>query len=112
VPSRLYDHANRYGTDASRKVAINEIDATGKILDAKARLWPQTERLKAALIMDDEAAALIAWQGLKSYQYPDNPALYVDICNLDGTMAEGPAFASSLYHITCAISELIRLGGN
>ena len=110
VAGRLYDHAQRYGTDPGRKVAISAIDAHGTILDASARLWPQTERLKAALAMQDEPDALEAWEGLLSYRYSDNPALFVDRCAPDGTMMDSPAYASSLYHIICAISELDRAG--
>ena len=110
VARRLYDHAQRYGTDPARKVAINAIDAQGTILDASARLWPQTERLKAALVMEDESGALEAWEGLLSYRYPDNTALFVDRRAPDGTMIDSPAYASSLYHIICAISELDRVG--
>ena len=44
----LGNFARKYGICKNRKIAINEVSAKGEIIDAKARLWPQTERLKAA----------------------------------------------------------------
>ena len=41
--------ARRHGLDPVRGVAINEVRTDGTIRNAAARLWPQTERLKAAL---------------------------------------------------------------
>jgi mannose-6-phosphate isomerase len=40
--------ARRYGLDRTRGVAINEVTTDGAIRNPAARLWPQTERLKAA----------------------------------------------------------------
>jgi len=114
LPRRLYAFAGGHGVDHDRGVAINEVYHDGRIRDATARLWPQTERLKAALAMlelsegsaDDVATA---WAGLKLYFLPDNPGLFRDKLRVDGGFHDEAAFASSLYHITCAISELVRV---
>lgn len=111
VAQRLYDHARAHGLTAHQTLTINAVDAEGRVIDPAARLWPQTERIKAALIMGDATSVVQAWSGLQSYCYVDNPALYVDLRGPDGAAIDGPAYASSLYHITCAISELVRLGG-
>ncbi len=41
--------ARRHGLDPERGVVINEVMIDGSIRNPAARLWPQTERLKAAL---------------------------------------------------------------
>jgi mannose-6-phosphate isomerase len=55
-----------------------------------------------------EEAAVDSWRGLKQYRIAGRPGLFYDKFREDGSFVEEPAFASSLYHITCAISELIR----
>ena len=81
-----------------------------------ARLWPQTERLKAALILSETAQgetrarylaeALSASHGLLAYLRTPVPGLWRDKLLPDGTFVEEPAPASSLYHIICAIASL------
>lgn len=49
VSDRLTAFARGCGIDAGRGIAVNEVLTDGTIHDAKARLWPQTERIKAAV---------------------------------------------------------------
>jgi hypothetical protein len=49
LSDRLVGFARANGIDAVRCVAINEVLTDGTIHNDSARLWPQTERLKAAL---------------------------------------------------------------
>ena len=114
LPRKLYAFAGDRGVDHGRGVAINEVYHDGRIRDATARLWPQTERLKAALAMLELGEGSVidvatSWEGLKLYFLPDNPGLFHDKLRVDGRFHEEAAFASSLYHITCAISELVRV---
>jgi mannose-6-phosphate isomerase len=108
LADRLYAHGRRFGLDAARNVAVNEVAIDGRVLDANARLWPQTERLKAALALGLWDDAVAAWNGLTSYAIPGGPGLYADKSLATGGFVEEPAPASSLYHIVCALSELIR----
>lgn len=109
----LVGFARAYGLDSGRGVAVNETLTNGEIRNADARLWPQTERLKAALarfrrtrqpLEIEEAKA--AFTGL--FLYLDNPrrGLWRDKLRSSGSWIEEPAPGSSLYHITCAIAEL------
>lgn len=113
IPSRLYAFADRFGVDQTRGVAINEVWTDGSPKDDNARLWPQTERLKAALAMGETSGdwgpAVASWRGLRQYALPTNTGLFRDKMRPDGTFIAEGAFASSLYHITCAISELDRV---
>jgi mannose-6-phosphate isomerase len=106
--------ARRHGLDARRGVAINEVTVDGAIRNAAARLWPQTERLKAALAryrrtgdVEESEEAAAAYAGL--IQYFETPArgAWRDKLRADGSWLEEPAPGSSMYHITCALAELI-----
>jgi mannose/cellobiose epimerase-like protein (N-acyl-D-glucosamine 2-epimerase family) len=117
LPRRLHAFAKGYGVDHDRGVAINEVYHDGRLRDGNARLWPQTERLKAALAMlqlgeESIEDVVAAWAGLKLYFLPSNRALFRDKLRVDGRFHDEAAFASSLYHITCAISELVRVSGS
>ena len=114
LSDRLTDFARRFGIDASRGVAINEVQTDGAMHDPTARLWPQTERLKAALARrrrtnspeeSDEAAR--AYSGLKLYLATPTPGTWRDKLQSNGAWVDEPSPASSFYHITCALSELI-----
>lgn len=103
---RLYDAGLR-GIDAAHGVAIDELDDQLAVRSARARLWPQTEWLKAALVLGQEGApgqVLRALKGLQLYLEPSG--LWRDKLESDGSFAEEPAPASSLYHIAAAWLQL------
>ncbi|HEU4589818.1 MAG TPA: AGE family epimerase/isomerase [Steroidobacteraceae bacterium] len=84
--------------------------------DAGARLWPQTERLKAASIaarLTGEAKyfamAASAADGLMRYLDTPLPGLWRDRIDADGRVVDEPAPASSFYHLVAAIGELSAL---
>ncbi len=106
--------ARRHGLDHSRGVAINEVLVDGSIRNPAARLWPQTERLKAALARyrrtgehEERLEAAAAYAGLAKYFETPARGAWRDKLKGDGTWIEEPAPGSSLYHITCALAELI-----
>jgi mannose-6-phosphate isomerase len=114
---RLIDIGERWGVDPARGVAINEIwdDMTTK--DAGAKLWPQTERVKAWCAMLDRATTeaeanrarhkiVMAARGLSKYLRTDVPGLWHESYSADGTFPLGPSKASSFYHVACAIDVL------
>lgn len=117
VSSRLTDFARRTGIDTERNVAFNEVLTDGLPHDLTARLWPQTERLKAAVARfkrlgtDREAEeAVAAARGLRQYLEVDVPGLWRDKLRADGSWKEELVPGSSLYHISCAYSELLGTG--
>lgn len=115
----LMQIAETAGTDPVRGVTFNELwdDFTPK--DKNARLWPQTERVKAYVQLsrmlsgpDRDGAigkAVEAADGLLLYLSTEIPGLYRDRMKADGSFVEEPAPASSLYHIVCAIDELCAI---
>ena len=111
---RLAELGERFGVDPVRGVAFNELwdDMTPR--DASAKLWPQTERLKAwcAVAKDsttqekgDSACLNLskAILGLQRYLKAEPLGLWQENMSADGTFSCEPSKASSLYHIVCAI---------
>ncbi|WP_242921044.1 AGE family epimerase/isomerase [Caulobacter sp. CCUG 60055] len=115
---RLFEIGVRHGVDPERNVAIDELDSNLDVLTPTARLWPQTERIKAALAMaevgDSESAlreAAAGVDGLRPYLDTPGPGLWRDRMVVDGSLVAGTAPATSLYHIVGAIEELARWRG-
>jgi mannose/cellobiose epimerase-like protein (N-acyl-D-glucosamine 2-epimerase family) len=108
---RLIEIAEEHGV--RRGVAINSMLDDFSVHDGAARLWPQTERVKAAALAarvthDDcywESAASAA-NGLLRYLNTDVRGLWYDRLTPEGTFIREPAPASSFYHIVAAIAEL------
>jgi mannose-6-phosphate isomerase len=107
VVRRLFE-VGRMGFDPVRDVAVNGLDEGLAARDAGARLWPQTEHLKAALALGEHAAALQAANGLTAYL--DTPArgVWRERMRADGAFIEEPSPATSLYHLFVAFRELER----
>lgn len=103
---KLFDHGKR-GVDG-RGVAINALWDDLTVWEPQARLWPQTEYLKAALALGEDADALAAANGLRLYLETPAAGVWYDKLRPDGGFVEEPAPASSFYHIICAIAELSR----
>lgn len=116
VSDAMTAFGRRHGIDARRGVAINEVLSDGSVVNGKARLWPQTERLKVAVVRyhrtgsDEDLCEIVdAWKGLRTYFLPEAPYLWRDKMNEDGSFIEELVPGSSLYHISCAISEMCTL---
>jgi mannose/cellobiose epimerase-like protein (N-acyl-D-glucosamine 2-epimerase family) len=84
--------------------------------DAGSRLWPQTERVKAAALaarLTGEARffsmTVAATDGLLRYLDCPTPGLWYDRIDEQGKIVDEPAPASSFYHLVAAIAELSAL---
>lgn len=93
---KLYASGLR-GVDPNRGVAINALNDGFTARDVTARLWPQTEWLKAALLLGQDP--LPAASAVAAYLTP--PA-WRDRMSDDGTLHSEPAPASSFYHLVGA----------
>ncbi len=113
----LFEFGERWGVDRRRGVAVDAIGEDGAMLRGVARLWPQTERLKAALILRDQAphargraayetAATSAGRALLRYLDVPTPGLWRDKLRVDNRFVDEPAPASSFYHLALAIAQL------
>ena len=111
--TRLYA-AGRRGVAGRPPIAIDALNADGSVRSRQGRLWPQTEWLKAALILaetasENDRAALLedassALQALWLYLTPDG--LWHDKHLPGGGFVDEPAPASSLYHIMAGFQQL------
>ncbi|ESQ80759.1 AGE family epimerase/isomerase [Asticcacaulis sp. YBE204] len=117
---RLVEIAETFGTDHDRNVTMFELWDDFSPKDRKARLWAQTERMKAYVALSSVAASpdekagyietlITAAEGLELYLDTKVAGLYLDKMNPDGTFVDEPAPASSLYHIICGIDEMLSV---
>lgn len=114
---RLYATGRR-GVCPRRDVVMDEMDDALTPRSTRARLWPQTERLRAALILAEDASpgerrallddAAAALRGLWLYLEPDG--LWKDKLGPDGAFLAEPAPATSFYHILSAFQQIIAAG--
>lgn len=111
---RMIRDTTAIGVDRGLEAGINAQKLDGTAIDATARLWVQTERMRAALLMarraDDPAfwldEALRAETTLRRYLDDPGGGLWRDLITEDGALVEEPSKASSLYHILGAYLAL------
>ncbi len=116
IAGQLRVHGEVYGVAPGSRYAIDETTLAGMARTRTARLWPQTERLKAHLARaagagDAMAASLAveAYDALMAYCDTPTPGLWRDRRLAEGGFVEEAAPASSFYHIIIALSELQRV---
>ena len=114
---RLVDLAETHGVDPQRDLALNELNADLTVRDDRARLWPQTERIKAHVAMaaiastDGEREASLdraarATRGLMRFFAHPVPGAWWEHIDARGEPVAEPSRASSLYHIMCAFDVI------
>ncbi|MEO6339212.1 MAG: AGE family epimerase/isomerase, partial [Caulobacteraceae bacterium] len=114
---RLFE-VGQVGVDRARGAAMDELLDDMSVHKAGARLWPQTEWIKAAMILSRapgidpvardayRAEAAAALKALTGYLDPPIAGLWRDKMTLEGGFIDEPAPASSFYHIMAAAVEL------
>jgi mannose-1-phosphate guanylyltransferase/mannose-6-phosphate isomerase len=94
------------GLDPRRGAAIEAVDDAFEPISQSARLWAQTEYLKAALILGEQDHALAAAKILARYLSGPAPGLWYDQLRADNSFVSEPVTASSFYHLITAIRVL------
>lgn len=114
---RLVAIGEQYGVCAVRGVAINELRDDFSVADGAAKLWPQTERIKAWCAMAEVAQSAAersaalgkvveSINGLLKYLVHEPPGMWFEVMEPDGAFRTDLCRASSLYHIVCALETL------
>lgn len=114
---RLVAVGEQYGVCAVRGVAINELRDDFSVADAAAKLWPQTERIKAWCAMAEVAQSsaersvalgkvVESINGLLKYLVHEPPGMWFEVMEPSGAFRADLCRASSLYHIVCALETL------
>ncbi len=112
---RLFDIGLTYGMSEDGKVAIMSLYDDFSVHDPIARMWPQTEWLKAstklALVGNPNkrehylASAIKATEAFSLFLSTPVKGLWFDKRQPDGNLLKEAAPASTFYHILCAIYE-------
>ena len=112
---RMIEIGDGPGVDLARGVAIFALLDDMSVHDDVARLWAQTERIKAGALAAELtgdprwwATAAAGAEGLIKYFDTPVKGLWRDKLRADGTFVDEDAPTSSFYHIVCAILELDR----
>jgi mannose/cellobiose epimerase-like protein (N-acyl-D-glucosamine 2-epimerase family) len=100
----LFEFAERHGVSPASGLVMNGLWSDGAVADDGFRLWPQTERLKsvARLRPDSLPAALAA---LERHFAGVHPGLWIERMDPGGQAAVEPSPATSLYHLTAALTD-------
>ena len=116
VSRNLYNRALSVGRESTSGLLIDRVDIQGGPIWKRRRLWPQTEFIKAAIIMYEledrdalDLAANVVLQMRTSYLDTPVPGGWRDRYDEYGLELHGPMPASSMYHLMVAISELHRV---
>ncbi|MEJ0045172.1 MAG: AGE family epimerase/isomerase [Rhodospirillales bacterium] len=101
---------DRHGLHPTTGDVIDGLHSNGAAPTMTARLWPQTEMLKAACIRADTTAALRATAAARLAARLTPDGLWQERRDADGNAIRGPAPASSLYHLVGGILTASALG--
>ena len=111
----LIDFAERRGVDPADRRTYNVVRDDGVVLDAGSRAWPNAERIKAAVAMQDlfgrdprpvitESGALL----LDRYLAREPAGTWIDRFDALGAIAVDKVPASNFYHVFLAFAEALR----
>ena len=121
IANILYN--NGLGTiDPRNTVVVDQVSIDGRLTRRSARLWQQTEWLKASLVMYEEANDCdkilyadqidTAIEAFERYFEGKIPGLWHDALMEDGHFESTVSPASSLYHISSAIMQMLHTSHN
>ncbi|MBL8546105.1 MAG: AGE family epimerase/isomerase [Hyphomonadaceae bacterium] len=116
LAARSSDFAERHGVDPETRAVYDALNEDGSVLRSSSRLWPNTERMKAALGLfeldgRDPRGALASSTDLIFGRYfaGNIPGLWTDQFDGDGKPMTTTTPASCVYHLFMAFSEMLRL---
>ena len=108
---KLTQFYKRHGSDDITKALVDEVWSDGRSKVTSQRLWPQTERIQAELLREEATAhsVLEAFEVLQSYIDAAPNGLWAERRLSNGSFSREPSPATSLYHLTNAITKARRV---
>lgn len=117
LATSLYAFANRFGLDAAG-LPVEQIDTHGKHVLGGCKLWAVCEAIKAHAVIDGRSSAinplidaLFARFLSASARTANGAPIWFEGLTATGEPDSKRMPASTLYHLTFAISELLRVTG-
>jgi mannose-6-phosphate isomerase len=108
--ARLLAFAELHGVHAATGDFVDEMNSFGVQTQRSARLWPQTERLKAEHAREGATPELQLLAAARLGAWLHTDGLWWERRDAAGAFVAGAAPASSLYHLTCAILTAAPVG--
>jgi mannose-6-phosphate isomerase len=110
LPERLYA-TGKAGIAPDTGLVVDALNDDLSVARGTSRLWPQTERLRAALSLEQDPQAraqeaCAAARAMERYFAPASPGLWLDAPADPEASDPAPSLASSFYHIVGAIAAL------
>jgi N-acylglucosamine 2-epimerase/mannose-6-phosphate isomerase len=114
---RLLESALGGGYDAASGVTVDQVDGKGRVISGSRRLWPQTEAIKGAIAEAEflggdtsQRLSLILSALFSRFLDPGPiPGTWIDHYDSRWAPIVDKVPASSLYHVTLAFLELLRV---
>lgn len=110
--------AETHGVEPDRALTFNTVLPDGRALDRGSRVWPNTERIQAAVAMfelygEDPRNVFASSTRVLFDQFLDRglPGTWIDRFDADGKIATDHVPASTLYHVMIAFAEMLRIEG-
>lgn len=114
---RIVDFGTAHGYDEATGLTVDQVARDGRVLAASRRLWPQTEALKACLASEEflgrpsaQRIGKILDAIFARFLTPGPiPGSWIDHYHPDWTLIVDKVPTTSLYHLSLAFLELLRL---
>ncbi len=108
--------AEEHGVDRATGVTCNSVRDDGMPIDRGSRTWPNCERIKAAIALNEldgtDAAAMAGSSArvlFERYLARTPAGTWIDQFDAEGEPVAGNVPASTLYHILLAFAEMLRV---
>src|SRR5262249_45817178 len=107
VSDSLLEFADKFALDPVSGLVVNGVWSNGGAWDRGFPLWPQTERLKAEARRGNAASdhLALALAALGKHFESVRPGLWIERLDAGGRGSGDPAPATSLYHLTAALTD-------
>ncbi len=104
----LFAFASKHGVDPNDGLCFDEVSRSGEILRDTKRMWPQTEFVKALVARGETDAAKVLLDRVFEAYIKHGHGGWSDHLTREGEVFSKDMPATSIYHITLCLSEVLR----